>query len=213
MSLINVILDMKIHRKENFPNPVLTLPESKYHPVRGFYEVKQMEEIWKDVDGHEGHYEVSDQGNVKSKRGLEERILKPWKDTGGYFAVGICKDCKKKNKKIHKLVAIAFLNHKPEGQAICVDHINNIKTDNRLINLQLISHRENLSKDKKGGTSKYVGVHWYKASSKWIAIISLNGKNKYLGYFTDELDAHNAYQKALKEINDGNEIIMKKAAK
>ena len=45
---------------------------------------------------------------------------------------------------------------------LVVDHINNDPLDNRLENLQLISHRYNLSKDKKGGSSKFTGVSWDK---------------------------------------------------
>ena len=59
--------------------------------------------------------------------------------------------------------------------------------------------RENTVKDIKGGTSKYTGVCWNKRQGKWQGAISLYGKAKHLGYFTEELKAANAYQKALKE--------------
>jgi hypothetical protein len=97
------------------------------------------------------------------------------------------------------LVGMAFLNHKPDGtNKICIDHINNDKLDNRLTNLQLITNRENTSKDRKGGTSKYVGVR-SSAINKWRAEIYINGKTKNLGTFTDEYEAHLAYQKVLNE--------------
>jgi ribosomal protein L15E len=72
---------------------------------------------------------------------------------------------------------MAFLNHTPCGYKIVVDHIdNNIKTDNRLENLQLITQRENVSKDIKNTSSKYIGVCWHKKAKKWRSSIQINGK-------------------------------------
>jgi hypothetical protein len=177
-------------------------------------------EIWKDIPGYEGIYQVSDMGNVKSlsrevlRNGkypiiIKEKILKPPANSHGYLVVILCNNGLKKTMKVHTLVAMAFFNHKPNGtHKIVVDHINNNKLDNRLVNLQLISQRENSSKDKKGGTSKYVGVR-SSAINKWRAEIYINGKLKHLGYFTDEYEAHLAYQKALKMYHEGNLSFMK----
>ena len=101
-------------------------------------------------------------GNVKSFKGKTERILKANKNSAGYLGVVLYKYNKMKTLTVHKLVAMLFLNHIPDGHNICVDHRNNIPTDNRVGNLQLISHRENISKDKKDGSSKYTGVCWDK---------------------------------------------------
>lgn len=94
-------------------------------------------------------------------------------------------------------MAITFLGHKNNGSSkgLVVDHINNIKTDNSIDNLQLISQRENSSKDKKNGTSKYIGVYWNKEKHKWTARIQVNGFNKHIGHFNNEIDAHLAYEK------------------
>lgn len=162
-------------------------------------------EDWKDVLGYEGFYEVSNTGRVKSlgrfviaragrKRYKKESILKPGL-RHGYELVGLCIDNKQETKMVHKLVAIAFLNHVPCRYKEIVDHINNIRTDNRLENLQLISHRENCSKDRKGGSSKYVGVSWNKSKSNWACKIQIKGENINLGYFKTEIEAHNAYQR------------------
>jgi hypothetical protein len=48
-------------------------------------------------------------------------------------------------------------------------------------------------------SSKYKGVSWNKSLNKWVAQINVDGKQKYLGTFTDEYEAHLAYQKALNE--------------
>jgi hypothetical protein len=110
-----------------------------------------------------------------------------------------------KTIKIHILVAMAFLGHKPDGtQKIVVDHIDNNPLNNNLTNLQLISQRENVSKDRKNGSSQYTGVSWGKNTNKWRSIIYINNKVKHLGLFTLEEDAAKAYQNALKMLNEGD---------
>lgn len=163
---------------------------------------KSKEENWKDIEGYEGLYQVSDLGRVKSFHYGRERILKLSEDTHGYLRCGLNKDNKQRMLRVHQLIASAFLNHKPNGNKIVVDHLNNVRTDNRLSNLQLITNRENTSKDKTGGSSEYVGVYWNKHAKKWKAHIVVDGKQKYLGYFQEEIDAHNAYQEALKKIEE-----------
>ena len=159
-------------------------------------------EIWKDVPGYEGYYQVSDLGNVKSIKFNKEKILKPRIDSHGYLRVDLFYKGKRKTIKVHQLVAMAFLNHTPDGyNGLIVDHKDNDKLNNRLSNLQLISARENSSKDKKGFTSKYTGVCWSKASNKWLSKITVNGKSKHIGYFKCELAAAAEYQKKLAEIS------------
>lgn len=169
-------------------------------------------EIFKDIPGFEGYYQVSNLGNVKSleriairqpARGnylVKERILKPSKDGGGYLHVILNIDGKKYVRKNHVLVAMAFLGHIRNGHVTVVDHINNEISDNRLENLQLITQRQNASKDKKGYSSKYVGVYYQKNRKKWIAQIIINKKHNYLGSYKTEIEAHKAYEKALSSI-------------
>lgn len=166
--------------------------------VLSFYLI--MNEIFKDIPDYEGIYQVSNLGNVKSLKNGKERMLAKVVDSVGYYRVVLFKNGNQKTFKTHQLIAMAFLGHKPNGNKIVVDHIDNNKLNNRLDNLQLISQRENLSKDKKY-TSKYQGAYWRKDASKWISLIRINGRLKYLGYFKTEYDAHLAYQSALKQIN------------
>ena len=166
----------------------------------------QEKENFRSIIGYEGLYEVSDLGRVKSlkrKNVPKDRILKGCPDKDGYLQLGLCKDGKKKQRTIHQLVAIAFLNHTPNGnKGLNVDHIkNNQRTNNRLDNLQLLTQIDNLDKDRKPGTSEFKGVCWDKSTNKWKAQIHINGKQKYLGYYTDELEASMAYQIALEEVN------------
>lgn len=159
-------------------------------------------EIWKFIPNHDNKYQVSNLGNVKSLHFGKEKILKTHISTNGYLILILYKNKKPKTRTIHQLVAQTFLNHKPDGsQKIVVDHINNDKTDNRLDNLQLITQRENKTKDQKKSSSIYTGVVWSKSVGKWMSSIRYNGKKIYLGYFIKEYDAHIAYKNKLNEIN------------
>jgi len=161
-----------------------------------------MKEIFKDIPGYEGIYHVSNFGNVKSLKFEKETILKSYYNSGGYLQVSLWKNKNRNKFTIHILVALAFMNHITDGTTkLVIDHIDNNKNNNSLNNLQIISHRENISKDRKSGTSKYIGVYWDRASNKWKASIGIEGKVKHLGYFENEIDASNAYQFELKKLN------------
>jgi hypothetical protein len=166
-------------------------------------------EIWKEVKGFED-YEISNLGRVKSLAriiitsrstySVKERMLNSSDDGNGYMRVSLVKNGKPKDKRIHVLVAEAFLNHTSNGHKLVVDHIDNDRSNNKLGNLQIVTQRKNASKDKKGFSSEYVGVCWAKHNKKWRASIWINGKKKHLGYFIDELEAAKAYQDALAKL-------------
>ena len=166
-------------------------------------------EIFKKVKGF-SDYEVSNLGRVKSiarkiiyndgsVRILKEKILKPNLTGSGYLKVSLCKEGKSKTRTNHQLVAESFLGHTPNGMKLVIDHINGVKTDNRLENLQIISQRENSSKNRKG-SSKYTGVSLVKGRNKFRAQIVIDGKLINLGDFTDETKAAEAYQIALNNL-------------
>lgn len=99
-----------------------------------------MKETFKAVPGYEGLYEVSDLGKVKSLK--TGKILKLGKYHSGYLCVTLCKDGKHKKFLVHRLVYAAFNGEIPPG--LEVNHINDKdKTDNRLCNLNLMTHQEN----------------------------------------------------------------------
>jgi len=163
-------------------------------------------EIWKDIPQYEGVYQVSNLGRVRSLdrevvnsngivRSLKGKVMSQ-STSGGYLQVGLNG---KKCKRVHQIVAMAFLGHVPNGHVLVVDHIDENKLNNNLNNLRIVSNRENLS--RRGGSSKYVGVTWCKPNKKWRAQININGRIKNLGNFKNEIDAHNTYQKKLKEIS------------
>ena len=124
----------------------------------------------------------------------------------GYYDINFAVNKKIKHFSVHQLVGMAFFKHVPCGFEIVVDHINNVKTNTNICNLQIITQRENLSKDKKNKTSKYTGVCWCKRENKWVSAIRLNGKKITLGHFNNEEEAGECYQNALKAIEKGTEI-------
>lgn len=167
-------------------------------------------EIWKDIPLFKGFYQASNTGRIRSlkrevttkaghKMVFSGRIMKTYFDKLGYERVCLTKDCKKHTRLVHQLVAAAFLNHKRDGHNLVVDHIDNVKTNNNVSNLQIITQRANASKNQHGSTSKYVGVCWDKRRKRWEASIKIKDKKRHLGYFDDEIAASNAYQDALKK--------------
>lgn len=99
-----------------------------------------MEEIWKDIKGYEGLYEVSNIGRVRSLNKRKKRVLK--NENGyGYLRVSLSKNNKLKHFQVHRLVAQSFIpnvNNFPE-----VNHINGVKDDNRVENLEWCTRNEN----------------------------------------------------------------------
>lgn len=104
-----------------------------------------MEEIWLPVVGHKGRYEVSNLWNVKSlnyNRRWYERVMKPTLISSGYLWLRMPVDWKWNTTSVHSLVAQAFISN-PENKRT-VNHINWIKTDNRVENLEWNTYKENI---------------------------------------------------------------------
>ena len=156
----------------------------------------QANEQWLDIEGCEGMYQISSFGNVKSlaRGNRKEKLLKKCTDRKGYLFVCLYKENKATVCKVHQLVAVAFLNHTPNGMANVVDHIDNNKLNNNVSNLQIISNRRNIIKSRVNQNG-YVGV--YTQGSKWQAAILVDGKKHSLGYFDSPEKAAERYQEAL----------------
>jgi hypothetical protein len=170
-------------------------------------------EIWKPVKGYEGLYEVSSFGRVKSlkriversdgiKRTISERIRKASINNHGYLKLNLNNQGIGKTKKIHQLVAESFLNHIPCGHNLVVNHINFNRKDNRVENLEIVTNRENTNQKHLNSSSDYIGVCWDKLAKKWRSQITIKKYVKYLGHFTDEYQAHLAYQSALTKLSN-----------
>lgn len=98
-----------------------------------------LEEIWKDIEGFEGLYEVSSWGRVKNSR--RGNFLKISNTNNGYLQVGLFKNGKRTKHRVHRLVAQAFIpnpQNKPQ-----VNHIDEDKENNRVENLEWCTAKEN----------------------------------------------------------------------
>lgn len=99
------------------------------------------EEVWRNIDGYEGLYQVSSDGRVKSLKWNKERILKPIADRYGYLRVTLYAGGKQKNATVHRLVCQAF--HKNHDNKPCVNHIDENKTNNTASNLEWCTYEDN----------------------------------------------------------------------
>ena len=108
--------------------------------------------------------------------------------------------------KIYQAHRLAWLYVYGEFPSKDIDHVNRIKTDNRICNLREVTKSQNAQNIliSKSNTSGIKGVNWCKRDKKWRAFIKLNGKFKSLGYFFDVKDAQSAYVMAAKTIHTHN---------
>lgn len=94
-------------------------------------------EEWRDIDGYDGVYQVSDIGRVRSKKYGRWKVLKPRKNRKGYFQVILYRNGNKDREQpyVHRLVANAFIPNSDENKTQ-INHKNEDKTDNRVENLE-----------------------------------------------------------------------------
>src|SRR6478736_2469888 len=153
-------------------------------------------ESWHDIPGYGNTYQISDMGNVRNLRFNKIKVLKPGIIESGYRQVVLCNKGTKKTIKVSVIVAIVFYGHVPNESRLVVDHKDFNKLNDRKDNIQVITHRHNLSKDtfRKNPSSLYTGVSWHKQHKKWISNIRICGKLKFLGYFNTEIEAYNRYK-------------------
>ncbi len=108
-----------------------------------------------------------------------------------------------KTQKLHRLAWLHFYGHWPQHH---IDHINGIKTDNRIANLRDVPRYvnvQNRSTALSTSQSKVLGVYFKKDKNRWGAHIRFNGQKKHLGYFKTIEAASDAYLTAKRELHEG----------
>jgi hypothetical protein len=147
-----------------------------------------MKEIWKDIKGYEGHYQVSNFGRVKSlertinrvdgkKKVLNEIIKKDFLEKSGYKSIRLSIDKKGRTYRIHQLVVKSFISEVPIGYVI--DHIDRDKSNNFLSNLRIVTQRQNLEFYQID--TEYRGIYQDKGSNKYRCCVYIGRKRFYLG--------------------------------
>jgi len=121
-------------------------------------------EIWKDINGYEGLYQISNLGRVKSLNKLKgkntktkEIIMNPSINKKGYKCIVLCKNSKQKHFRVHRLVAQSFIPNS-ENKKI-VNHIDCNKINNHESNLEWVTHKENEIHAKANGLKPHGESH------------------------------------------------------
>lgn len=152
-------------------------------------------EIWEEIPSTNGSYEVSNYGRVRSThrkdaRGwnIKGKILKPGLQKC-YPCVSLCLNGTPKSYRVHRLVMLAFVG----ASNLEVDHINRDRSDNRLSNLEYVTHRENNVRSCKMDRKSDLPCGVYKSHNKFMARKFVSGVRHYLGMFTTKEEAQAAY--------------------
>ena len=146
-----------------------------------------MQEIWKDIKDYEGLYKVSNLGQVKSLNYLhtgKEQVLKPDKDKLGYLQISLCKNGKIKRFKIHRLVAMMFLENLENKP--CINHLDCNPSNNNVDNLEWCTQQENIQYASKLGRIKN--------GKEIIPVVAIN-------LTTGEQTYYNSQYEAAKQLN------------
>ena len=153
-----------------------------------------MQEIWKDIIGFEGVYEISSYGRVRSVK--SGRILSTSKCGGcrGYLSVCLSKNGKRYGKLVHRLVAEAFIsniNNLPE-----VNHLDEDKTNNRVDNLEFCDHKYNMNYGSRNIRSKDTHIK----NGYWTGLSKEEYNRKYRECNKEELrEYHKEYNREYRE--------------
>lgn len=122
-----------------------------------------MNEIWKDIEGYEGSYQVSNRGQIRSLKGisyrgdkLQYRLMKQWKrNKQGYLGIQLCRQGIIKNYFVHRLVGKAFIQNPLNLPQI--NHKDGIKINNNVNNLEYVTGSENVRHAYRTGLASSLG--------------------------------------------------------
>lgn len=122
-------------------------------------------------------------------------------NSGGYIQIRIGK-----RYLAQRLAWLYMTGNFPNNE---INHQNNIKDDNRWMNLRDVTasvNCQNIRKPRENNKFGYLGVDWHKAIGKWRATITIDYKNIHLGYFTDKHEAAACYLQKKRELHPGNTL-------
>lgn len=158
------------------------------------------DEIWKDIQGYDGYYQVSNFGRVKSlSRNVfcgmgyyikKEKILKQSLTNNGYLKVFLYFENISEQFLVHRLVATAFVENLFKAEKVI--HIDYEKKNNNSNNLEWVNSLESNCHQmcNKKSSSRFIGVVFRKDRNKWISTITINKKLIYLGCSESEEEAY-----------------------
>lgn len=194
-----------------------SLPTSSMNTAPQRTQSKMEEEIWKDIDGYDGYYQISNKGRLRGLQRmvknpihgqmvLKENVFSQKPNKRGYVKYRIHYNNQRKSYAAHRLVAHYFIGYSDK----MIDHINGVKNDNRVENLEYVDNRENCARGHEMRLNKPVGItavtSQYNGKIRWVAKISLNKKHHFLGSFKTSEEASKCYQSTLAEIKAYGEI-------
>jgi hypothetical protein len=157
-------------------------------------------EIWKDIQGYDGYYQVSNFGRIKSLsryvfNGMgnylkKEKIIKSILSNHGYLVVTLYIENVAKQFLVHRLVASAFVENLFNKEKVI--HIDYVKKNNNSKNLEWASSLETIcyQMNNQESLSSFIGVSFRKDRNKWISTIRINKKLIYLGSYETQEEAY-----------------------
>lgn len=142
-----------------------------------------MKEIWEDIEGYEGYYQISNLGNVKSLDRMVKnnhgfclrkgKLIKSLINKQGYYFVNLKKNSQNEIKLIHRLIAETFINN--DNNFPCVNHIDGNKLNNNVNNLEWCTYSHNIKEAFRLGLNKYTYKENFKHKSKRVNQYDLQG--------------------------------------
>ena len=144
-------------------------------------------------------YMIYEDGRIwsKPKEGGGNKFLKPSPNGRGYLQVGLCKDGKRKQMTVHRLLGIAFIPN-PENKRE-IDHIDNNRQNNNISNLRWVTPSENSSNRKPYGAIPFRGVT--KHGNRFKARTTIDDKTKHIGTYDTPEEASESYLKYCRDNN------------
>lgn len=143
-------------------------------------------EEWKDIPGYEGIYQASTFGNIKSFKHNKDKLRKLNPNSRGYLQLDLNIKGKRKSFKVHKLIAMTFLNQVPDGtMKEVINHIDGNQLNNNINNLEVVSQQYNANDGmlRNRTSSGITGISWKEDRKKWHSYFPYNGKRVNVGHF------------------------------